>query len=219
MLFLRSQFVWICCDRGRLALVRVARALPASSPTWCWRNINNSGREFMCTCEHIEVVRQVTCVLKYRKVPELELIPPQLDGQQLGRSCTWERDPGAALFTNTWSISWVTGLKPALELELHLFPSLSSFLRWSLWFGCGRRLRYFKFSRAGGQIHTYINQMDGGEDVELKQNSALASRTGASLSHSKFLSPLNPEPDCWSDPRPFRPPAGTGGWKPSSVRM
>lgn len=55
----------------------------------------------MCTCEHIEVIRQVICVLKYRKVPEVELIPPQLDGQQLGWSWTWGREPGAALFTNT----------------------------------------------------------------------------------------------------------------------
>lgn len=131
-LFLRSQFVWICLHRARLVLVRAARALPASSQTWCGRNTNNRGTEFMCTCEHIEVIRQVTSVLKSGKVPELELIPPQLDGQWLGRS--WRRrgggEPGAALVTNTWWIRCVsgatagTGAGTSSVSELVLFPEM-----------------------------------------------------------------------------------------------
>lgn len=88
----------------------------------------------MCTCEHIEVICQVTCVLKYRKVPELELIPPQLDGQQLGRSWMWERAWCSPVHQNqidqlSYRVKAGTGAGTSSVSKLVLFPEMK-FVVW-----------------------------------------------------------------------------------------
>lgn len=94
----------------------------------------------MCTCEHVEVICQVTRVLKSGQVPGLELIPHSWVGNswgvpgggepQTGLFSLAEREPGAALVTKNGSISCITGFKAGTGAatssvsELVLFPEM-----------------------------------------------------------------------------------------------
>lgn len=59
----------------------------------------------MWMCEHIEVIHQVTRVLKFGQVPDVELIPHSWMGNSRGvpggHKLGCEGEPGAALVTST----------------------------------------------------------------------------------------------------------------------